>query len=422
MAGQLVALQALGGGQLLLQFGGGDPLAKERFPFQLGRQAAGDDFQQVRLPGGEIAFLAAKDPERAQDRGGRGDRHADGGGEIFRHLPMPQHLGVFQHDGMAQQGLQVGHGALQGPGRVGEAFRRQSPARPQFQFAGGVVEQVECGRLAVDGLGAAAEHGLQAGGQVAGLLGMGHQGDAGGQLGLALPEGVPRLEQFAHHAGQGGGQRAGVLRRSNTVGRHWRSQWHAGGGGLGARLRVATGPLRCAGRRPRRCGTRRIEWFEPEVSESSSDARVDRGRPTQARLLSCRRFRGGAVDVAERPAGGGGKRAQHLGQTADGAERRWGRLGGLFGVEFQCRRLGLGHSHDGMGQRGVLLNPARGLEQFPALRRCNPLSVQDVLVPPLRGLMRSRWAGRIVTTGMYRRLFRRPTSYAAVASSVNGTV
>ena len=133
-------------------------------------------------------------------------------------LPVPHHVGVVQHDGMAQQGLQVGDGPLQRPGRRGQAIVRQSPARPQLQLAGGVVEQVERGRLAVDRLGAAAEHGLQAGGQVLGLLGVRHQGDAGRQLGLALPEGVPRLEQFAQHAGQRGGQRLGLLRRHAWLG------------------------------------------------------------------------------------------------------------------------------------------------------------------------------------------------------------
>ena len=133
-------------------------------------------------------------------------------------LPVPHHVGVFQHDGMAQQGLQVGDGPLQRPGRGGQAIVRQSPARPQFQLAGGVVEQVERGGLAVDRLGAAAEHGLQAGGQVLGLLGVRHQGDAGRQLGLALPEGVPRLEHLAQHAGQRGGQRPGLLRRHASLG------------------------------------------------------------------------------------------------------------------------------------------------------------------------------------------------------------
>ena len=163
-------------------------------------------------------FFVGKDPQRAQDRRGRRDRHADGGGEVLGHAPVPHHVGVVQHDGMAQQGLQVGDGPLQRPGRRRQAIVRQSPARPQLQLAGGVVEQVQRGGLAVDRLGAAAEHGLQAGGQVLGLLGVRQQGDAGRQLGLALPEGVPRLEQFAQHAGQRGGQRPGLLLRHASLG------------------------------------------------------------------------------------------------------------------------------------------------------------------------------------------------------------
>ena len=256
--------------------------AEEYFPFQIGGHAAGHDLQQVRLPGGEIAFLPAKHPERAQDRRGRRDRHADGGGKILGHVPVRHHVGVFQHHGMAQQGLQVGDGALQRPRRGGEPIMGQAPARPQFQLAGGIVQQIQCGRLAIDGLGAAAQDGLQAGGQVAGLVGVRQQRDAGRQLGLALPEGVPGLQHLAEHAGQRGTRAPGPLPPAPA---DWlvrrRDRWRGGGRG-----RAVGSGLLPPGRRPFGRAPGRSERFEPEMSESSSDARVDRGGPTQAVLLA----------------------------------------------------------------------------------------------------------------------------------------
>ena len=55
--GQLAPLQPLGGGDLLLQFRAVDRRPQQHFAFQVGRQPAGDHFQDVRLPVVEVAPL-----------------------------------------------------------------------------------------------------------------------------------------------------------------------------------------------------------------------------------------------------------------------------------------------------------------------------------------------------------------------------
>ena len=58
----------------------------------------------------------AEHPQRAQQRGGGGDRHAHGGGEILGRVPRGHQVVVIQDHGVAQQGFEIGHGALQRPG------------------------------------------------------------------------------------------------------------------------------------------------------------------------------------------------------------------------------------------------------------------------------------------------------------------
>ena len=153
--GQLVALQTLGGRQSASRSRPPQRLPEEHFPFQIGGQRPATISSRF-VCRRKIAFLPAKHPERAQDRRGGGNRHADGGGKILGHVPVRHHVGVFQDHGMAQQGLQVAMPALQRPRRGGEPIMGQTPARPQFQLAGGIVQQIQRGRLAIDGLGAAA--------------------------------------------------------------------------------------------------------------------------------------------------------------------------------------------------------------------------------------------------------------------------
>ena len=84
---QLVPLHPLGRGDLFLDRGRGEAFLPEHFPIQVGGQASGNHFDDVRLPVVEIAAGIGKHPQRAQDRRGRGDGHTDGGGEIFRRPP-----------------------------------------------------------------------------------------------------------------------------------------------------------------------------------------------------------------------------------------------------------------------------------------------------------------------------------------------
>ncbi len=49
MRGQLVPLHPLGGGNLLLDRGRGKAFLPEHFPLQVGGQASGDHFHDVRL-------------------------------------------------------------------------------------------------------------------------------------------------------------------------------------------------------------------------------------------------------------------------------------------------------------------------------------------------------------------------------------
>ena len=199
-------------------------------------------------------------------------------------------------------------GALQGPGRVGQAFQRQSPARPQFQLAGGVVEQI------VRPPGSRPPRRRRGARPASGRPG-GRPPRHGAPAGCRRPT-RPRAAR--------GRAASGTVRPTCRPGRRPARRacsgeagdtWGGTGGASGTRRRRAGVPA---------CGWRLARFAAPaadraaaehaassgsslRMSESSSDARVDRGGPTQARLLSGRRFRRGAGDVAERPAGGGGK-------------------------------------------------------------------------------------------------------------------
>ena len=102
MRGQLVPLHPLGGGNLLLDRGRGEAFLPEHLPIQVGGQATGHDFHDVRLRRGEIAFGVGEHPQRAEDRRGGGNGHAHGGGKLFGHRQWRIIGGVFQHDRVPQ--------------------------------------------------------------------------------------------------------------------------------------------------------------------------------------------------------------------------------------------------------------------------------------------------------------------------------
>ena len=124
---------------------------------------------------------------------------------------------VVEHDRVAEQGFEIGHGALQRPGRRGKPIEGQAPRTAQFQFGRGFVEQVQSDGVAADGLGARPQYGLQSRGQVLFFLAVGNQRHAGRQFGLALPEDVPRFQQFAEQVGDRAGQAFGCRSRGETA-------------------------------------------------------------------------------------------------------------------------------------------------------------------------------------------------------------
>ena len=216
---QSAALQPVGGGDLFLQFGSVDRRPQEHFAFQVGRQPAGDHFQDVRFAVVEVAFLVGEHPERAQQGGGGGDRHAHGGGEILGRVPGGHQAIVVEDYGVAQQRFEIGHGPLQRPGGRGKSIERQSPGAAQFQLGGGLIEEIERRGVAADGFGARQQGRLQSFGQVLFFLAVRNRRHSGRQFGLAPAERVPRLEQLAEQVGDGGGQRFGGGARNDGEGR-----------------------------------------------------------------------------------------------------------------------------------------------------------------------------------------------------------
>ena len=67
--------------------------------------------------------------------------------------------------------------------------------------------------MAADGLGPAAQNGLQPVGQVFRFLGVRHQGHARGKFGLALDQGAAKLQDLFQHAADSRRQSAGGLGR-----------------------------------------------------------------------------------------------------------------------------------------------------------------------------------------------------------------
>ncbi len=82
--------------------------------------------------------------------------------------------------------------------------------------------------MAADGLGPAAQDGLQPVGQVFGFFGVRHQGHARGKFGLALDQGAAKLQDLFQHAADGRCQSARRLE----------------GRSCGERIRFAVKPLR----------------------------------------------------------------------------------------------------------------------------------------------------------------------------------
>ena len=206
--GKFVALQPFGGGDLLLQPRRVDPRPHEHFAFEIRRQPPGDDLQDVCFAVVEAAFLVREDPERAKEHGGRRDRHANGGGKILGHVPCRHDAVVVEHDRMAQEGFEIGHGSLQRSGGRGEAIRGQAVRATQLQLGCGFIEEIDAGGVAIDRVDARPENGLQPCRQVLLFLAVRNHGHAGGQLGFALPQSVPRLQQLAKQVGDGAGQRS----------------------------------------------------------------------------------------------------------------------------------------------------------------------------------------------------------------------
>ena len=148
---------------------------------------------------------------------------------------------------MSQKGLQIGQGALQWTGRLGEPIAGNAPAGTKLQLARAFIQKIEGGGLRVDGLGAALQNGFESRGQMPFIDAQCYQRYAGRQFGFAPPKRVLRLQQFAQHLAQGRGQlsrRLAIDQRDPPV------------GGLGGHV-------------------------ENQLPGGNSSARLDRGRPTR---------------------------------------------------------------------------------------------------------------------------------------------
>ena len=184
---QLFLLLPLGRDQLARDLAGRQGFVDQHAALQVARQPAGDHFQDVRCRRAEVARLAAVGPQRAQRHRGARHGHADVRGEAaFRHFPVRVQRRIVEHDGMAQQGLEIGQGPAQRPGAVDQPPLGQTPTGAQLELGGGRVEQVQSGGLAADRLGAGAEHAFEplAGGQPLVVGAQGHR-SAAGQFGFA---------------------------------------------------------------------------------------------------------------------------------------------------------------------------------------------------------------------------------------------
>ena len=115
-------------------------------------------------------------------------------------------LSSLEDHGVAQQRFEIGHGPLQRSGGGGKPIEGQSPRATQFQFGGGLIEEIERRGVAADGLRARPQDRLQSFGQVFLFLAVRNHRHSGRQLGLAPAERVPRLEQLAEQIGDGAGQ------------------------------------------------------------------------------------------------------------------------------------------------------------------------------------------------------------------------
>ena len=150
------------------------------------------------------------------------------------------------------------------------------------------------------------------------FLAVGNHRHAGGQLGFALPESVPRLQQLAEQVGDGAGQHSDspVLGFVPT----------------GCRVHPAFRPLsiapfflfvslsffRC--RRFEHKATGRLPAASPRMG-------IDHAGPADS-------LGSGRVLVSQGAAGGGLERSQEFRQAADGFGRRLHGLRRLFRVEF----------------------------------------------------------------------------------------
>ena len=220
-----------------------------------------------------------------------------------------------------------------GPRRFGQPASRQAPTRSQLQFACGRVEQVQGGGLATDRLGTTTQHGFQP------LAQRGSPGvfvaydgrHAGGQFGLALPEGMAGGQHFAPHLADCFGQRARLFQRQ-------------------------------AGFVP----SPRLWQKEPDVPGRGSNARVDRGGPHQAGFCAWLR----ADRVLKLPAG-------RLRERLAGAlERR-----SVLVSDRRRLQASIGHQPQIVGN---LFIHECSQELSPKLRTSR--------VPDARRLARSRWS------------------------------
>ena len=140
----------------------GDGLFHERFAFQLRRQPARHDFDDVRLWIAEIAHPIAVDPERSQRHRGTRDRHANRRAKaLLGHFPIVEQRRFVHHHRMAEQRFEIGECWPQWAGRVEQPSARQTQARAQLKLGRGWVEQIKCGGLTANRFGAAFEHGFQ---------------------------------------------------------------------------------------------------------------------------------------------------------------------------------------------------------------------------------------------------------------------
>ena len=107
-------------------------IVEQHFAFELGGQPARHDFDQIGLRIAEIALGVAENPQRAQRRGGAGDRHADRRARRLGRMPIADHVGIGQDNGVAQQGFEIAERAGQIASGLEQLAFRAGPKRHAF--------------------------------------------------------------------------------------------------------------------------------------------------------------------------------------------------------------------------------------------------------------------------------------------------